>query len=98
MKTIFKILVILVVAALIGGLFYGVVTATSSGTSQSSLSERPSPVDREFASPDRGDDTGGIQFPADAVKNLMIISVVSIIYLNASKWLNKKKSIVNVTS
>ena len=99
MKTIFKILVILVVAALVGGMFYGVVTATSSGTDQSSMPERP--VDGEFhtdgelAPPDR-EDAGGIQFPADAVKNLLIISVVSMIYLNATKWLGRRKSTTQV--
>jgi hypothetical protein len=48
MKTIFKVLVILVVAILVGGLFYGAVTASSSGTDQTAMSERPMPVDGEF--------------------------------------------------
>jgi len=94
MKTIFKILVILVVAALVSGMFYGVVTATSSGTDQSSMPERPAdgefPIDSEFTLPDR-EDTGGIQFPVDVIKNLLIISVVSMIYLNATKWLGRRK-------
>lgn len=98
MKTLFKILVILVAAVLVGGMFYGVVTATSSSTDQSSMTERPSdgefPVDGEFAPPDREDDAGSMQFPADAVKNLAIISIVSVIYLNAAKWLGRKKTVV----
>jgi hypothetical protein len=93
MKTIFKILMILIVAVLIGGLFYGVVTAASSGTSQTSFRERPS--GGEFAQPDR-DSAGGIQFPADAIKNLVIISIVSILYLNVPKWLGRKKSTVSL--
>ena len=88
MKTIFKILVILVVAVLVGGLFYSMVTATSSGADQSSISERP--IDSEFVRPDR-EEAGGIQFPADAIKNLVIISVVSVIYLNITKWLGRRK-------
>ena len=88
MKTIFKILVILVVAVLVGGLFYSVVTATSSSADQSSMPERP--ADGEFVRPDR-EEASGIQFPADAIKNLVIISVVSVIYLNVTKWLGRRK-------
>jgi len=92
MNTIFKILVILVVASLIGGLFYGVVTASSSGIGRSrSTNER-------FGHFDRGGEARGLRFPAEAISNLVIISVVAMIYLNATKWLNRKKSIVNVTS
>jgi len=93
MKTIFNILVILVVAVLVGGLFYGVATATSSGTSQSSMSERPS--DGQFSPRDR-EGAGGIQFPAESVKNLAIISIIGVICLNAIKWLDRKKSTVKV--
>ena len=92
MNTIFKILVILVVATLIGGLFYGVVTASSSSIGQSrSTNER-------FGHFDRGGEARGLQFPADSIKNLVIVSVVALIYLNAPKWLKRKKSTVSVTS
>jgi hypothetical protein len=87
MKTIFRILVILVVAVLVGGMFYGIVTASSS-TSQTSISERPA---GDFTLHDRENGTGGIQFPADAIKNLAIISIISVVYLNAQKWLGRKK-------
>jgi hypothetical protein len=90
MKTLFKILVILVVAVLVGGMFYG-VTSTSTGTDQSSLTERTSAGEFHAAPPDREDDAGGIQFPADAIKNLVIISVVSVLYLNIPKWLGRRK-------
>ena len=93
MKTIFKILVILVVGVLVGGLFYSVVTATSSGTGQSSLTERP--ADGQFSPHDR-ESAGGVQFPADAVKNLAIISIVSVVYLNATKWFSRKKPALEV--
>jgi hypothetical protein len=100
MKTIFKILVILIVVVLVGGLFYGAVTATSSGTDRLSMPERPAdreiPADGGLVPPDR-EGAGGIQFPADAIKNLVIISVVSVIYLNAIKWLGRKKPAVKVT-
>jgi hypothetical protein len=91
MKNLFKILVILVVAIMIGGMFYGAVTALSSGTDQTSMPERP--ADAEFTRPD-GDDAGGMQFPFDMVKNLAIISIISAVYLNATKWLGRKKSVV----
>jgi hypothetical protein len=96
MKVIFKILVILVVAVLVGGLFYSAVTATSSGTNQTSMSERP--TDGDFPSdgvrPEREDD-GAIQFPVDAVKNLVIISVIAAIYLNVGRLFGGKKSMAN---
>ena len=91
MNTIFKILVILVVAALVGGLFYGAVTASASGTGRSRS------ANEQFGRSDRRGDARGLQFPAEAMKNLAIISVVSMIYLNSSKWLGRKKPTVNVT-
>lgn len=101
MKTIFKILVILVAAVLVGGLFYSVVTATSSGAAQPTSLERPTDgvfsADGSFAPPDR-EETSGIQFPADAIKNLVIISVVSVIYMNATKWLSRRKPATKLVS
>jgi hypothetical protein len=94
MKTVFKILVILVAAVLVGGLFYGVVAASSSSAAQQAilerLTDREFPADGSFARPDR-EETNGIQFPVDALKNLAIISVVSVIYLNVAKWLGRRK-------
>ena len=101
MKTIFKILVIVVLAVLVGSLFYGAVTAISSGTNQSSIPARPTdgqfPASGEFSPRDREGSSGGLQFPADAVKNLAIISIVSVIYLNAPKLLRRKKPALQVT-
>jgi hypothetical protein len=89
MKTIFRILVILTLAALVGGLFYSVVTATSSGANQTLVTERQV---GEFNPRDREEDAGGIQFPVDVVKNLLIISIISVIYLNIARLLGRKKS------
>jgi hypothetical protein len=101
MKTIFKILVILVLAAVVGGVFYGVVTATSSGADQSSRPEWPTngefSADGQATHSDQGE-AGGMQFPADAIKNLAIISIVGVIYLNATRWLGSKKPMANLTS
>lgn len=95
MKTIFKTLVIVVVAVLVGSLFYGTVTAISSGTNQSSISARP--TDGEFDRPDRDGDAGGLQFPADSIKNLAIISIIGVIYLNALKLLRRRKPVMQIT-
>lgn len=91
MKIIFKILVILVVAVLVSGLFYAVVTGTSSGGSQFLATERP--TDGEFAPRDRGGAGGGMQFPMDSVKNLLIISAVSLVYVQGSKLAKGRQSI-----
>ncbi|MFN8413902.1 MAG: hypothetical protein U0Z26_16090 [Anaerolineales bacterium] len=90
MKTLFKILVIIVVAVLVGGLFYGAVTTLSSSSGQSTVNGQ-FPPDGDFARPDRDNESGGFQFPFDAVKNLIIISAVGAIYLNAGKLFTKKK-------
>ena len=56
MNTIFKILVILVVAVLVGGLLYGVVTAISSSSQSPRFAEGSSneqiPPDGNFDRPD----------------------------------------------
>ncbi len=95
MKTIFRILIILTVAVLVGGLFYAFVTAASSGADQPASFERP--TDGEFVPPDR-DEPDGIAFPADALKNLVIITVVGALYLNIPKWLGGKKPKTNMAS
>lgn len=91
MKVIFKILVILVVAALVSGLFYAAVTGTSSGNSQLSTSERP--TNGEFTPRDREGSNGGVQFPMDSVKNLLIISTISLVYVQGTKLIKGKKSV-----
>jgi hypothetical protein len=91
MKTIFHILIILVVAVLLGGLFYGAVTAFSFNTSQAQATDRPLPPEGEFDRPSPDGETGSLQFPFDSVKNLLIITAVGAVYLNAPKLLGKRK-------
>jgi len=95
MKTIFNILVILVVAVLVGGLFYGAVTATSSGANQASLQERPTGGDLP---PDREESAGGAQIPVDLIKNLAIISIVAVVYTTVTKFFGRKKTVVQVSA
>lgn len=90
MKTIFKILAILVVAVLIGGTFYGAVTA-SSGTDQASALERPDDHDDEFEPRDREEPDEGFMFPAESIKSLLMITVVGALYLNLPKLVGKRK-------
>ncbi|MBL8078563.1 MAG: hypothetical protein JNM55_11420 [Anaerolineales bacterium] len=96
MNTVFKILVILVGATLVGGLLYGVVTVTSSSQSPQFTEGSSSgqlPPDGNFDRPDHDGESSGIQFPMDSIKNLAIISVVGALYFNAAKFLGKRKSI-----
>lgn len=92
MKTIFKILAILVVAVLIGGAFYGAVTA-SSGASPASALERPDLPDGEFEPAEREEFDEGFMFPAESIKSLLMISVVGALYLNLPKLIGKRKSL-----
>ena len=102
MKTIFNILVILVVAVLVGGLFYGAVSITSSGTNQTSFEERPLPGDfpasGEFNPPDREEFDGGVQFPVEMIKNLAVISVVAVVYTMVTKFFGRKKNSMPVSA
>jgi hypothetical protein len=91
MKTIFRIIVILVVATLVGGLFYGAVTSVSSSTGQTSMSERPA---SDFARPDGDREEGGGGFPVEAFKSLAIISIICAVYLNIFKKLAVNKPIL----
>ena len=95
MKTISRILIILLVATLIGGLFYSAVRAGSSSTSQTSISERPT---GDFARPDGDHDEGGISFPAESIKSLVIISLVGAVYLNVIKKFAAKKPLLKPLS
>ncbi len=87
MNTIFKILVILVVAVIVGGAFYGAVTATSSG-SGTSMPERPAGAE-QFDHHEGGESGGGS--PAEMIKSLAIISIVGALYFNLSKFFSGKK-------
>lgn len=88
MKTISRMIIILLVATLIGGLFYSAVSAGSSSTSQTSISERPT---GDFPQPDGDRDEGEISFPAESIKSPAIISIVCAVYLNVVKKFAVKK-------
>jgi hypothetical protein len=91
MKIISRIMIILLVAALVGGLFYSVVAAGSSSTNQTSISERPA---GNFSRPDGDREEGGGGFPVDSIKNLAIISIICAVYLNFIKKPAVKKPIL----
>ena len=91
MKTISRMITILLVATLIGGLFYSAVSAGSSSTSQTSISERPT---GDFPQPDGDREEGGISFPAESIKSLAIISIVCALYLNVIKKFAVKKPVL----
>jgi hypothetical protein len=86
MKTIFRILAILVVAALIGGAIYTAVSAagsaTTGGESGEFTGDRPPRPEGEFR-PDGdrdGDFEGGLMLPFGAVKSLVLMGVIGIPY------------------
>lgn len=95
MKMLSRIIIILLAATLIGGLFYGAVSAGSSSTSQTSISERPA---GDLPQPDGDNEEGSISFPAESIKSLAIISIVCVVYLNAIKKIGVKKPLLKPTS
>ncbi len=98
MKTLFKILAILIVAILVGSLFYTAVTTVSSAStsSQTAIGERPLPPDGEFRP--EGEEEGSLQFPAEALKSLAIISAVGALYLNIPKWIKSRRQSTRLAS
>jgi hypothetical protein len=93
MKTLFRVLVILVMASIIGGLMYAGVSALGSSTTNFEEGEgRPQrPEGAEFRPEhdeheNRGD---GIDLPGGVVKALVLMSVAGGIY-SAIVWAGKK--------
>ena len=104
MKTIFRILVILVVAALIGGSIYALVTVGGVNSGQNSF--RPREGGQHFVPGGDGgfrpDDHGGrgdsergaggvLGLGFGLIKNTLLVAVIALIYLNAAKWFAKQK-------
>ena len=102
MKTILNIPVILVISVLVGGLFYGAVTLTSSGMDQTAFQERPTdddfPTGGEFSPPDRDGFDDEVQIPVEMIKSFVIISIVVVVYLNITKYFGRKKIAIQVSS
>ena len=95
MKAISRVIIILLVATLIGGLFYSVVNIASTSTSQTSISESPA---GDFPQPDDDREEDGISLPAESIKNLAIISIICAVYLNFVKKPAQKKPILKPTT
>lgn len=99
MNTIFRVLIILVVTAIIGGLMYAGVSASESSTSFESFEEgegRPQPPEGAEFLPEReeheereGGRDGGFGFPGGVIKALVLMSVAGGIY-SAIVWTGKK--------
>lgn len=100
MKTIFRILVILVAATIIGGSIFALVGNTSEAPSgfdrHGSTGFRPGDNDESFAprqERDRQEFGGGFFFPGGAIKGLLVVAVVMVVWLNAGKLFGRRKAI-----
>jgi hypothetical protein len=101
MKVIFRVLVILVVATLIGGAIFAAVSAGgSSGNTQRGFEGGDRPALPNGEAPgnfrpdgDGGRSEGGSGLPFGMVKGLVIITIIAAIYFNINKFFGKKKSI-----
>ena len=91
MKTSFQILVILVVAALIGGIMYGMVNAAGAQTQTRGDFDggRPVPPNGEFREGGHEPSEGGVTLPFGAVKSLAVVSMIGAPYF---WWRNKAKT------
>lgn len=99
MKVIFRVLVIIAVATLIGGTIYGVVSAGGSSTGQQrgfDGRERPAPPngggDFHPEGGDRRRNEGGFGLPFGMAKGFIIVAIIAAVYYNVSKLFGKKKS------
>lgn len=106
MKTIFRILVILAAATLIGGLMYVGVNAGGNMTQTRTRGEFDgegfAPLDGQFHPardgefrPDRDggreDFEGGMFLPFGIVKNLVVVAIIAAIYFSLNKYFVKRK-------
>jgi hypothetical protein len=102
MKVLFRILVILVVASLVGGAMFALVNVSGNGTQQRSFQRHEGgqfPENNGGFRPDgdggRGDHEGGrggaLGLGFGLVKNLVVVAIIAIVYLNATKWFGKAK-------
>ena len=86
MTTLYRILIILVVASIIGGAIYMAVGGGSAAVQQSA--QIPA---RDRARPDGGEGReGGEGLPFGIIKSLVIMSVASGVYLAGNKLFSKK--------
>jgi len=106
MKTIFRVLVILIAAAIVGGIIFVLVGNTAfntrSGFDRHGGNElRPGDnaefrPDENFAprpERDREEFSGGLFFPGGVLKGLLVVSVVMLVWLNVGKLFRKVKTV-----
>lgn len=90
MKTLYRVLIILTVAVIIGGLMYAGVSASNSSENSGGFEEgRPHPPEGMEFRPDGDRDEGGFGFPAGMVKALVLMTVAGGIY-SGIVWMGKK--------
>jgi len=85
MNVLYRILLILVVAAIVGGVM---VAAVGSGDSTGQPQMREGGQSR----PEGGEDREGEGLPFGFVKSLMIMSIASGVYLTAGRLFNRKRT------
>jgi hypothetical protein len=91
MKTIFRVLVILVVAAIVGGTIFAAVNHVSAGAGPQRAFEEGNRPFRPDG--DRERTQGGFGLPFGVVKSLVIISIIAAIYFNVIRFFGKKKTV-----
>lgn len=94
MKTLFRVLVILVAASVIGGLMYAGVSASDSPASFGDFDEgdevRPQlPEGTEFRPEREEHDEGSFGFPGGVIKAVVLMSIAGGVY-SAIVWAGRK--------
>ena len=106
MKTIFRILVILIAAAIVGGIIFALVGNNTSdtrsgfdkhGDAESRPGDNAEARPNENLAPrperDREEFDDGFLFPGGVIKGLLVVSVVMVIWLNVGKLFSKVKAV-----
>jgi hypothetical protein len=91
MKILFRVLVILVVASLIGGAIFALVNVSGAASQRSSV-QRPEGDRFRPEGGERDQSNGGFFLPFGMIKNLAVISIIAAIYLHLGKWFGKRKA------
>lgn len=95
MKTLFRILVILVVASLVGGAIFAAVNGGGTSSQGNSIQREDG---RERPDGNERDQSSLLFLPFGMIKNLIVIAIIATVYLNAGKWLSKGKATKRISA
>lgn len=93
MKTLFRVLIILVAASIIGGLMYAGVSAAGTTSFEGERPQMPEGAEFRPEREEHGEREGGFGFPGGVIKSLVLMSVSGGIYFAVARAGRKAKQV-----